>query len=291
MDKIQCIMEFLQTSQWVKGEPVVEFLAAGEYNENYLVREQSGRTTVFRINHGSQLGLDNQIEYEFKTLKAIEASGVTPKPYEHMAEPGAMGSGVLLMEYLPGSHLEYEKDYEKAAVIFSKIHALEPSPDLIVQSNPVFDIAGESLSLITRQAAHPLFPGISGKLVQCNSNRHVTPPGASWLSSAYRYLESGSPADVCKLPEMFTILRFLTFQGIRPAQPLVLGPRRLIVRKQLYSRQPDLPDKSFGFGAGPDDVIKEAIPPSLFYRLLGQGGFPDASQPNNCHNGFALRFA
>jgi len=67
-----------------------------------------------------------------------------------------MGSGALLMEYLPGSHLEYEKDYKKAAIIFSKIHVLEPSPDLIVQSSPVFDIAGESLSLITRHADHPL---------------------------------------------------------------------------------------------------------------------------------------
>jgi len=33
MDKIQLIMEFLKPSQWVQGEPVVEFLAAGEYNE------------------------------------------------------------------------------------------------------------------------------------------------------------------------------------------------------------------------------------------------------------------
>ncbi|MFP4443249.1 MAG: hypothetical protein ACLFST_09030, partial [Spirochaetia bacterium] len=35
---------------------------------------------VFRINHGGQLGPENQIEYEFSGLQALKDSKVTPRP-------------------------------------------------------------------------------------------------------------------------------------------------------------------------------------------------------------------
>ena len=79
----------------------VRFLAAGEYNENYLVRNGDGLAYVFRINHGSQLGLDRQIEYEFNVLRAVAPSGVTPAPLFVDPEPSGLPGGVLLMITFP----------------------------------------------------------------------------------------------------------------------------------------------------------------------------------------------
>ena len=149
------IREYLATGDRVEGVESVEFLAAGEYNENYLVRSRSGQY-VFRINHGSQLGLDNQIEYEFKVLKAVEPSGVTPRGLFVDSAAEKFGNGVLLMEYLPGRALRYATDVEAAAEVFSRIHGVPAVEGLIVQSNPVEAIAEESHGLIHRFPDHPL---------------------------------------------------------------------------------------------------------------------------------------
>ena len=134
------------------------FLAAGEYNENYLVTNEQGRF-VFRINHGTQLNLDNQIEYEFGVLEALRASQVTPVPYTYSLQAGDLGQGVLLMEYLPGKPLDYARDLPAAARIFARIHAQPISDALIVQANPARDIAAESLGLIQRYPG-PHYPEV-----------------------------------------------------------------------------------------------------------------------------------
>jgi len=154
-DMQQRIVDFLETSGWADPACNVSFLAAGEYNANYRV-ETSGGPRVLRINHGSQLGLgDGQIAYEYKVLEALADSGVTPKPFACHPDPAALGGGALLMEYLPGTALDYRKDLETAARIFSRIHRM-PVPDgLIVQADPVMDIARESLGLIQRFPDHP----------------------------------------------------------------------------------------------------------------------------------------
>lgn len=58
----------------------VQFLAQGEYNQNYLVTTPHQKY-VFCINITSQLGIDNQITYEYKALERIYCSGRTPKIY------------------------------------------------------------------------------------------------------------------------------------------------------------------------------------------------------------------
>jgi len=155
MDLREHIEDFLLRKGWVSRVEHVEFLAAGEYNENYRV-QADGRLYVFRINHGSQLGLSNQIEYEYRVLKSLENSGVTPRPFDYMLDTDIPGDGVLLMEYIPGEPLEYEKDFDEAARIFAAVHSQPLSADLIVQRRPVFDIAAESLGLIERFEDHPL---------------------------------------------------------------------------------------------------------------------------------------
>ncbi len=149
------IAAFLLDRGWVDTVPEVRFLAAGEYNQNYLVLDGDTRL-VFRINRGSQLGLTGQIEYEFKALQCVAPSGATPLPVRVHGDPRPFGGGVMLMQYLPGGPLVYERDWERAAEIFARIHALPPCPELLVQEDPVAAIASESLALIRRYPEHAL---------------------------------------------------------------------------------------------------------------------------------------
>ena len=149
MDKEKKIIEYLNDRGWIEKSVECVFLAAGEYNENYLVKTDDN-CFVFRINHGTQLGLENQIEYEFKVLKAIQGSGVTPTPYFYSQDGGDLGNGVLLMQFLNGRSLDYRKDLLKAARIFARIHSSPPSNELILQQNPLQDICKESYGLLTR---------------------------------------------------------------------------------------------------------------------------------------------
>lgn len=156
----ESVFEYLVQAGWlpVQSPYDVTFLAAGEYNENYLVKTAEGRH-VFRINHGSQLGLDNQIEYEFQVLEAVFPSGVTPAPLRCDRNPGhdMFGQGVLLMSYLPGGPLDYDRDMLTAAEVFARVHGVSPGVGLIEQRNPVLDIAKESLGLIQRYVHnHPM---------------------------------------------------------------------------------------------------------------------------------------
>ena len=155
-DKLTCIKKFLTTSGWIEGPMSVAFLAAGEYNANYLIKGEKD-FSVLRINHGSQLGLgQNQIAYEFKVLQALIASGVTPRPIACHPHPEPLGGGALLMTFLPGKPLVYQRDLNRAAHIFARIHMV-PVPDgLVVQADPMMDIARESEGLFNRFPDHPL---------------------------------------------------------------------------------------------------------------------------------------
>ncbi len=158
MEKSCAISRFLNKSGWLKltGPQNVSFLAAGEYNENHLIRAAEG-CFVLRINHGSQLGLGpEQIEYEFRVLQALSGSGVTPKPLRVLRDAPGLGP-VLLMDYLPGEALDYERDLELAARILAAVHAQPVSDDgLLIQAEPLLEIARESLTLIARFDDHPL---------------------------------------------------------------------------------------------------------------------------------------
>ncbi len=155
-DRQEQIQQFLSDTGWVSPPFSVSFLAAGEYNANYLVASNEGQS-VLRINHDSQLGLgDDQIAYEFKVLTALADSGVTPKPLACHPRPDPLGGGALLMEFIPGRPLDYRKDLEKAARIFARVHTVPVPGGLIVQADPVTAIADESFGLLHRFGDHPL---------------------------------------------------------------------------------------------------------------------------------------
>jgi predicted Ser/Thr protein kinase len=102
----------------------VYFLAQGEYNINFVI-EGSYKKWVFRVNTGSQLQLDNQIRYEYEALEKLEVSTVTPRVFFVDDIKEYFDYGILIMEFLEGNPLVYNKDLSKAAAIFSKIHCLD----------------------------------------------------------------------------------------------------------------------------------------------------------------------
>jgi aminoglycoside phosphotransferase (APT) family kinase protein len=155
-DILERIRAFLATSGWIESPFSISFLAAGEYNANYLIRSESARC-VLRINHGSQLGLgQDQIAYEYKVLQALTATGVTPRPIACHPHPEPLGGGALLMSYLPGKALDYRRDMDRAAGILARVHTAVVPDGLVVQADPVLDIARESAGLLDRFADHPL---------------------------------------------------------------------------------------------------------------------------------------
>ena len=66
----------------------VEPLARGEYNLNYLLSSLSDAIKlVFRVNIGTQINRNDQIVYEYKALKLLKKSGVTPRPFWNAIAP------------------------------------------------------------------------------------------------------------------------------------------------------------------------------------------------------------
>ena len=129
----------------------IYFLAQGEYNKNYVLVD-SEHKYVFRVNFGSQICVDSQIDYEFMTLKNLSASGVTPLVFFVDGSKEVLAQGVLVMEYLSGVPLNYLKDLSKAAIIFSKIHSIafdkNKHQDFILEQNIFSDRLQESQNLL-----------------------------------------------------------------------------------------------------------------------------------------------
>ena len=125
---------------WRMGAPfTVAPLAQGEYNMNYLVRQGNG-AWVLRVNVGTQIGRADQILYEYRALRLLEPTGVTPRPFYVDDSRERLEYGVLLMEYLPGEPLDYRRDLEAAAQLFARIHARPVAPDekhLIHEQRPL----------------------------------------------------------------------------------------------------------------------------------------------------------
>lgn len=123
-------------------------LGQGEYNVNYLFySERYGEKLILRIATASQMHLEGQIEYEFKTLKLLEGTSRTPKVYYYNNNDELYNHGFLVMEYLPGQHLNYEIDLTIAADILADIHNVSISGPhhLITPTNPLKAIFEECL--------------------------------------------------------------------------------------------------------------------------------------------------
>lgn len=128
-------------------------LAQGEYNLNYRLRDQHdpGFQLVLRVNIGTQIDRDDQILYEYDTLRLLAPSGVTPRPYLVDDGHDFFERGVLVMEYLPGEPLDYQRDCPAAAALFSRIHQVpvtEGDNHLIRETAPLSLIFDECAGLL-----------------------------------------------------------------------------------------------------------------------------------------------
>lgn len=143
-------------------EEVIEeyrFLAQGEYNRNYyFIHPVTGKKLVFRVNFGSQMHLEHQIEYEYEALRILENSGRTPRPLYVDDSRAVLPNGILVMEYLPGHALDYDRELFRAADCLADIHSV-PVPEghrLIQPKNPVRAILEECEEMFQIYADSPL---------------------------------------------------------------------------------------------------------------------------------------
>ena len=105
-------------------------LAQGEYNRNYLFTHPvTGKKLLLRVNCGSQMHLENQIQYEYDTLKLLENSGRTPRAYYADGSLKKLPHGVLVMEFLPGHELNYRTELSFAAGCLADIHSVPVGDD------------------------------------------------------------------------------------------------------------------------------------------------------------------
>ncbi|WP_099203368.1 aminoglycoside phosphotransferase family protein [Miniphocaeibacter massiliensis] len=115
-------------------------LAQGEYNINYiLLHPITNKKMILRINTGSQMHLNNQIEYEFNALKLLEKSNRTPKPIFIDGSKEYLDYGLMVMEFLEGRSLNYKTDLNLAAECLADIHAtiVSENSGLIYPKNPI----------------------------------------------------------------------------------------------------------------------------------------------------------
>jgi len=130
-------------------------LAQGEYNLNYRI-SAGDLKLVFRINVGTQIQRPDQIVYEYKALRLLEGSGVTPKPVFVDDSRRFFETGILIMEFLPGEPLDYRCDTASAAALFARLHQTEvPDADnhLIRETAPLSLIGDECVGLLQRYFA------------------------------------------------------------------------------------------------------------------------------------------
>lgn len=153
--------------------PDVRLLARGEYNLNFAFGYPSAeylnsnplsaehpsaeRELVFRVNLGSQMHLENQIEYEAAALSLLQSSGRTPQVFYVDGSKAFFGKGILIEQFLPGRPLDYTTDLPEAALILADIHSVkvdESDKDaLFAPQNPLGSMLEESEAMFAQYRA------------------------------------------------------------------------------------------------------------------------------------------
>ena len=123
---------------------------------------------MLRVNIGTQIGREDQILYEYNALRLLESSGVTPTPYFVDDTRAQIDRGVLIMAYLPGEPLDYQRDLEAAADLLAIVHQVpvaEEENHLIREEAPLSLIYQECAGLLKTYFDSPLAdPGIKDYL-------------------------------------------------------------------------------------------------------------------------------
>ncbi|MCI5747493.1 MAG: aminoglycoside phosphotransferase family protein [Eubacterium pyruvativorans] len=140
-------------------------LAQGEYNRNFRFRHPvTGKELLLRVNCGSQMHLEHQIEYESHALELLAPSGRTPRVLYTDGSKRYTDHGVSVMEYLPGRPLDYHRDLERAAGVLADVHSVPlPGPSgLIEPADPLRAVLEECEEML-RVYLNSDLPPLSGK--------------------------------------------------------------------------------------------------------------------------------
>ncbi|GEM_PF-4923429 len=117
----------------------VKYYKSGAYHNNYIY-EYDTKVCILRINISSQLykSDEEQINYEFNTLKDLQSSEVTPIPLDIIyLNIGDSVTLVLVESFIYGELFNYKRDLYKVAKSLGKIHACKRvSNNYIECSNP-----------------------------------------------------------------------------------------------------------------------------------------------------------
>lgn len=136
-----------------------QLLAQGEYNINYLFTHPiTKEKLILRINTASQMNLNNQIEYEYKSLLKLKESKRTPTPIYVDGSKKYIDYGVLVMNFLQGTDLDYKKDLYIAANCLADIHSvkLEGNSHFLCPKNPLQAIIDECKVMVQTYYDSPL---------------------------------------------------------------------------------------------------------------------------------------
>ena len=158
MDRIKGLKEYTELEEFksalgIPKEAEVNYypLAQGEYNINYwFIHPVTQQKLVLRVNTGSQMHLDNQIDYEYNALNLIKDSGRTPCPFYVDGSREDLEYGVMVMEFLEGVSLDYRKDLSLAAKCLADIHSVpvEANKGLLMPLNPLQAILDECNEMV-----------------------------------------------------------------------------------------------------------------------------------------------
>lgn len=153
MDRIKGLREYVESEDYKERLSILHseeidyrLLAQGEYNINYeFVHPVSKKRLILRVNTGSQMHLENQIEYEYHALKLLEDSGRTPRAVYADGSKEKVEYGIMVMEFLEGHALDYRREMEYAAQCLADIHSISVtgSDGLIMPNNPLQAIIDE----------------------------------------------------------------------------------------------------------------------------------------------------
>lgn len=136
----------------LSGDLGARFHSQGEYNANFLI---DNGNKLLRIALGSQMGLDNQINYEYYALKGLYESSVVPAVFELVEHTELLGKGFLVEEFLDGRPLDYRTDMPIAAELLASIHQVDEQkiPHLIRAKHPFQVMMDEFTSMFSHYQA------------------------------------------------------------------------------------------------------------------------------------------
>jgi aminoglycoside phosphotransferase (APT) family kinase protein len=178
-------------------EPLaLSYLAAGEYNINYLLTTADERRLVVRVNTGSQIGQAGgaQIAYEAAALRLLAGQGIGPELYYVDDTLGRLPYGLLVMEYLPGGPLDYNDEEQIAAAATT-----------LAQLHRVRAIDGQSPFIRRRTLVDDLAEG-QGWLEQYLTDERAPEPIRRRFAAVLRSAAQAAERDARRFPPPFALV-------------------------------------------------------------------------------------